>query len=68
MKAVRRTFEALRHPANSPERARLNGDWRTSEYMPSHRYGLANDDGTRTPHTFRTKTEATEYAARVVMP
>lgn len=50
---VRRTFEASKHPKGSAERARLNLEWETSEYMPSHRYGVRG-----TPYTFRTKGEA----------
>lgn len=55
---VTRTFEAAKHPKDSAERARLNLDWLTSEYMPSHRYGLRTADGGHTPFTFRTKAEA----------
>jgi hypothetical protein len=58
MKVVRRTFEAAKFPKGSPERDALNGDWLTSEYMPSHKYGLLEDDGTKTPFTYRTKAEA----------
>jgi hypothetical protein len=38
MDVIRRTFEAATHPKGSEERARLNCDARTSEYMPSYRY------------------------------
>lgn len=62
MKVVRRRFEALKHPVGSDERARLNATWETSEYMPSHKYGILEDDGLRTPHTFRSKAEAEEFA------
>jgi hypothetical protein len=47
MKVVRRTFEAAKFPKGSPERVALNGDWLTSEYMPSYKYGLLEDDGTK---------------------
>jgi hypothetical protein len=59
VKVVRRTFEALKYPKGSPERARLNLDGLTSEYMPSYRYVLRLDDGSRpfAPLTFRTKRE-----------
>jgi hypothetical protein len=56
---VRRTFAALAHPVGSAERARLNADARTSEYMPSYRYVVV--EGTHRT-TFRTKTEADAYA------
>ncbi len=49
---TRRTFEALKHPEGSEERARLNCSPVTSEYMPSYRYLAA--DGRQ----FRTKAEA----------
>lgn len=58
MKVLRRTFEALKHPKGSPERNRLNADNLTSEYMPSYRYVVRNDDGSHTPFTYRTKAEA----------
>ena len=58
MIAVKRTFEALKFPKGSPERAKLNEDWLTSEYMPSHGYGVRNDDGSHLPYTYRTKAEA----------
>jgi len=58
MKIVKRTFEAKQYPKGSSERTRLNESWITSEYMPSYRYGLINDDGTKTPWSFRTKQEA----------
>ena len=58
MITVRRTFEALKFPKGSQERTKLNEDWLTSEYMPSHGYGVRNDDGSHLPFTYRTKAEA----------
>jgi len=58
MKTIRRTFEALKHPPGSSERARLNLDWLTSEYQPTYLYGCREDDGTHTPFVYRTKAEA----------
>lgn len=58
MKVTRRTFEALKFPKASSERAKLNEDWLTSEYMPSHGYGVRNDDGSHLPFTYRSKAEA----------
>jgi hypothetical protein len=58
MKAVRRTFEASKHPKGSPERARLNESSLTSEYLPSYRYAVCEDDGRPTPFNYRTKGEA----------
>ena len=58
MRILRRTFTALQYPKGSEARTQLNASWITSEYMPSHRYGLVNDDGSRLPYTYRTKTEA----------
>jgi hypothetical protein len=65
---LRRTFEAQKHPKGSADRARLNLDPLTSEYMPSHRYLLRTpalmSDGTPNPvqkfydNTYRTKAEA----------
>jgi hypothetical protein len=60
---ARRTFEAKQHPKGSPERARLNLDARTSEYMTSYRYCAVEADG-RSTRTFRTRAEA----AAVVSP
>ena len=65
MKIARRTFEASKFPKGSPERDRLNLDWLTSEYMPSKKYGLRNDDGSHTPFTYQTKAEATERAGEM---
>ena len=67
MKTVRRTFEALKFPKGHPERARLNEDWLTSEYMPSHGYGVRNDDGSHLPFTYSTKAEA-ERKVKEVQP
>ena len=58
MRTVKRTFQALAHVKGSEERAKFNTDWITSEYMPSYRYGVRNDDGSATPFTYRTKAEA----------
>ena len=66
MKTVKRTFEAAKHPKGSPERFRLNLDWMTSEYMPSHRYGVREDDGAHLPFTYRTKAEADRRVARAL--
>ena len=67
MKIVRRTFEALKFPKGSSERTELNKDWLTSEYMPSHGYGVRNDDGSELPFTYRTKAEA-ERKAKAKQP
>ena len=67
MKIVRRTFEALKFPKGHPERKRLNEDWLTSEYMPSHGYGVRNDDVRHLPFTYRTKAEA-ERKAKAKQP
>lgn len=71
MIAQRRTFEAAQHGKESEERARLNRDALTSEYMPSHRYIVKEpalmSDGRQNPtqqffnHTFRTKGEAEAF-------
>jgi hypothetical protein len=58
MKIVKRTFAAKKHPVGSAQRGELNKDWLTSEYMPSHKYGIRNDDNGHTPFTYRTKAEA----------
>lgn len=62
MKVVKRTFAAKRMPVGSPERAAANLDWLTSEYMPSYKYGVREDDGGHTPFTYRTKAEAQRRA------
>ena len=58
MKIMKRTFEAKYFARDSVERAKLNNSSVTSEYMPSYKYVICNDDGTTTPFTYRTKTEA----------
>lgn len=60
MTVHRRTFEAKQHPAGSAERAKLNEDSITSEYMPSYKYV------SKGPHhniSFRTKREAETFDA-----
>lgn len=54
---VRRTFEAKRHPAGSAERARLNLEPETSEYMTSYRY-VVRTPGKAGYLTCRSKSEA----------
>ena len=68
MKVHKRTFLAKIFPAGSEERKKLNCDWLTSEYMPSYRYGVRHDDGTSTPYTYRTKTEAEAKAKELSEP
>lgn len=73
----RRTFEAANHPSGSPERARLNGDPITSEYLTGKPYVVRvpalMSDGTRNPvqpwhfHTFKTKRDAESYADEVAI-
>jgi hypothetical protein len=62
MKVVRRTFEAKRFPKGSKERARLNADSLTSEYLPTYQYVLRGDNGEYTPYCYHTKVEAQEAA------
>lgn len=57
MEVKRRTFEAKKHPKGSEERAALNCNALTSEYMTSYRYCLVDDDG-KTHRSFVTKAEA----------
>lgn len=54
-RVYRRTFEATTHPTGSEERARLNCDPRTSEYMPSYHYCVI---GPHFQQSFRTRREA----------
>ena len=65
MQIIRRTFLAAKEPKGSDTRALLNLDWRTSEYMTSHRYGLVTDSGEQLPFTFRTKAEGLDKIARL---
>ena len=70
VEVLKRTFEASKHPKDSAERAKLNEDSLTSEYMVSHKYeGRVHHPETKT-HTaytdkyhFNTKAEAEEYVA-----
>jgi len=74
IETMRRTFAAAKFPLGSKDRAALNRDTLTSEYYTSHRYMTREpflmDDGTphsTQPHlcrTFKTKTEADEYARK----
>jgi hypothetical protein len=61
IRVFRRTFEATKHPKGSPERARLNESVETSEYMPSHRYGVT---GPHFSQGCRTKGEAEQIRDR----
>jgi hypothetical protein len=75
MEILRRTFEAAKYPKGSEERARLNCDAVTSEYMTSYRYAVRRpftmSDGTPHPtqpyliDTYRTKAEAVRAAERL---
>lgn len=54
----RRLFTAAKHPPGSPERAVLNADSLTSEYLPSRKYALRTMSGAHTPFTYHTHREA----------
>jgi hypothetical protein len=41
----KRTFEAKKHPKDSAERSRLNANVLTSEYMPSYKYCIVDENG-----------------------
>lgn len=58
---LKRTFKA-KTAQTEQERQILNCDPLTSEYMPSYKYVLRNDDGTKTSFTYRTKAEAIKQA------
>lgn len=62
----KRTFAAEKYPPGSPERDTLNTSAVTSEYMHSYKYAVVmNDDlGRSAAQTFRSKSEAMEYANR----
>ncbi len=62
MNVLRRTFAARAYPPGSAERARLNRNTMTSEYMPSHRYALAAEISGAVLYIYRTKAEAVEAA------
>ena len=67
MEILMRTF-AAREAYDPAERARLNLDALTSEYMPSHRYLIRepfhNHPNQRwISHTFRTRKEAESWIA-----
>jgi hypothetical protein len=51
---IKRTFDAKKHPKGSDERAKLNCNAATSEYMTSYKYLV----GWR---QFRTRKDAEEY-------
>jgi hypothetical protein len=59
----KRTFEARKHPEGSAERARLNQDPRTSEYMRSYRWCVIS---AHSRQTFRTEAEAIASAMPTV--
>lgn len=64
MKTVKRTFEAKKYAKGSPERAALNTDPLTSEYMPSYKYILRTNDDKPTPWAFATRAEADAKATQ----
>jgi hypothetical protein len=55
---VKRTFEAERFPKGSPERANLNENIVTSEYMHSHKYAIIGDHFSNSK---RSKAEADRF-------
>ena len=57
---IKRTFEAEQHPKGSPERAKLNENVVTSEYMHSHRYAIIGDHFS---NSRRSKAEAEAFVA-----
>lgn len=59
---VKRTFEAAKHPAGSPERAKLNLDGATSEFFPSYKYIVRAPGFTQ---AVRTKAEAESVHAQL---
>lgn len=67
-RVARRTFEAKKFPKGSHERARLNLDALTSEYMPSYRYvgydGTSQPSGRPNQQSFRTRGEADAWIER----
>jgi len=58
MIVMRRTFAAKYYPLGSETRKELNLSPLTSEYMPSYKYVVCEDDRTTTPFTYQTKAEA----------
>ncbi len=66
MRIVKRTFEAKNHEKGSQARAKLNLDWRTSEYLPSMKYGVEPDEGEGLYFVFPTKKEAEQKAIELL--
>jgi len=64
MRTIKRTFEALQYPKGSADRERLNLSWVTSEYLPSIKYGIVEDDGTPTCWNYKTKRECEQKIAQ----
>jgi hypothetical protein len=62
---VRRTFEAKKYPKGSEDRARLNRDGLTSEYMPSYRYALCDRGAYFMAYPTKGEAEQEAYAANV---
>ena len=54
----KRTFKALNYPKGSTERAELNRDTATSEYMKSYKWNVNGENFCR---TFKTKKEAVRF-------
>jgi hypothetical protein len=73
MEILTRTFEAAKQTAGSPERAALNCDPLTSEWMPSYRFlirepflmsnGSTHPTQPFTSRCFRTKSDAAASAS-----
>lgn len=58
MEIKKRTFEAKKFPKWSGQRAKLNEQVLTSEYLPSYKYVVIEGDKQR---AFRTKSDAKRY-------
>jgi len=59
-KALRRTFEAKKHPKGSVKRKKLNRSALTSEYQPSYKF-IVYHGKQPFDNTFRTKKEAEKW-------
>ena len=57
----KRTFEASKYPAGSPERKKYNADTKTSEYMRSHKYYSKGENHSL---SFRSRAEAEGFGRK----
>jgi hypothetical protein len=62
---VKRTFEAKKYPKGSEERIKLNESAITSEYMPSYKYCIVDEQGKTNGRSYTSKADAEKALSRL---